>query len=93
MAQRNIYVPPLPANAGKRAPDTYGKPSVLQPGTTLPPAPTPALPPQMGLGQLAASLPIRGRPLPAMPLQDVPMVESQWGPALEALRALYGGGR
>ena len=67
------------------------RPSVLQPGTTLPPAPPPA--PQMGLGQLAASLPIRGRPLPAMPLQDAPMVESQWGPALEALRALYGGGR
>lgn len=92
MAQQNKFIPPLPIDAGKGIRDPYGRPSILQPGTTLPPT-APPMPPQMGLGQLAASLPLRGRPLPSMPLQDAPTVESQWGPALEALRALYGGGR
>jgi len=77
MAQ-NKYIPPLPIDAGKGIRDPYGRPSVLQPGATLPPAPPPmTLPPQMGLGDLARSLPIRGQPLPMSQGTLAPNVQSQ----------------
>lgn len=56
------------------------------------------VPPQIGLGQLAAQQPIRGRPLPtdmAHPMlqESVPaMRRGHYQAALEALRSLFGGG-